>query len=114
MNVSISLSNEKVSALQQDLVNEITANSEITAWLAASSKATLAFLAAPSLFPKIKQKFVPDINGEDRDKAYRYLIQAMSILNDPHVTAVLQVNCVPILLRFCMWLAPGGICIYFR
>lgn len=106
--VSISLSNKKVSALQHDLANEMTINSEAAAWLAASSKMTLAFLAAPSLFPKIKQKFIPEVEVEDTKKAYRYLTQAMAVLNDTHVTALLQANHVPILLKFCMWLAPTG------
>ncbi|XP_034256257.1 gem-associated protein 5 isoform X2 [Thrips palmi] len=106
--VSISLPKEKVAALQQELVDETTVTSEVAAWLAASSKVTLAFLAAPSLFPKIKHKFVPDIDGEDKIKAYRYLIQAMSVLNDMNITALLKANSVPILLKFCMWLAPAG------
>lgn len=91
----------------------MTVNSDESAWLAASSKVTSAYLTAPELFPRIMKKFVVEgITPKEQNlgDAYRSLVQAMSLLYHFHITKTQNDNGVPILLKFCMWLAPEGMC----
>lgn len=111
VHVAICLSKDKVLALENDFVNEITVNNEETAWLAASRKLTQAYLAAPDLFPQIKERFlIEDIldKGQNLQSAYRHLVQAMALLYHFHITSMKNESGVPIFLRVCMWLAPRG------
>lgn len=110
VHVSICFGDEKVAALQKDLATEVSVTSEDSAWYAVSSKVTLAYLAAPTLFPRIKQKFVIDKATTDQDlqAAYRLLVQAVSLLYHYHITNMLNDKGVPMFLKFCIWLSPQG------
>lgn len=108
---TVCLSEKKVAALKKDLLKEITVNNESSALLALSCKVTLAYLAAPTLFPRVLQKFaVEDADSQtpDLQEAYRYLVQAMSFLYQYHITHKLTEDVIPLFLKLSIWLAPQG------